>query len=114
MTQKLSVLNVAENQRALKKAGELDTKRAGTEAAKALLPFVKDATRSETGALRSGWIADEGFVNEVSYAGYQEYGTMFVEPMNAIGSALEAHDDLLTEAFEKEQERAADKAGFGS
>lgn len=111
----VTVTGIVENQRALKRAGELDVVRAATEAAQNLIPYIQARTRSgDTGRLRSGWMADNGnIINEVEYAGYEEYGTVYISPMDAIGYALEQHEDLVTKAFEKESEHAADKAGLG-
>lgn len=112
----VTVDNIPANQRALKQAGELDTVRAGTEAARDMLPFIEAETRvGETGRLRAAWRADDSaFINETDYAAYQEFGTVSIEPMGAIQKAVDRREETLRRPFEKESERAADKAGLGS
>lgn len=100
--------------RALNKAGDIDTKRAATDAARDLLPYVKANTREDTGRLKSGWRVDDGaFINDVEYAPFQEFGTVSVDPTYATFKAFEEHEEVAVKAFEKEQERAAKQAGFG-
>lgn len=111
----VEVEGIPQNQRALKESGDVDVEKAGTEAARNLIPYLQAETRTgETGRLRGGWEAEQSsFINEVDYAGYQEFGTSSVDPMGAIAATMGRHSDVVTEAFEKETERAADKAGLG-
>lgn len=111
---KATVTGIPENVRALDRAGDLDLKAAGTEAARGLVPYLKSYTRTDTGRLRSAWDAEESaLINETSYAGYQEFGTSSIEPTHALAKTMADHSDIVSEAFEKEQESAARKAGFG-
>lgn len=109
-----SVSGVTENARALERAGDVDVEKAGTEAARNLLPYIEDETRSETGRMRAGWEAENSaFINTVEYSPFQEFGTFAVSPTNAIRKSVDRHEREITEAYEKEVDRAADKAGFG-
>lgn len=114
MAGSLKVTGIAENQRALKDAGKVNTEKAGTEAARNLLPRVKGETRVETGALAGGWEAEKSaFVNNVEYAAFQEFGTVYVEPMNAVAKTVEKNEEVITDAFGKEVDNASRKAGLG-
>lgn len=109
----VTVSGIPENQRALRAVGDVDTEKAGQQSVEALLPYVERETRVNTGILRSAWNAQQNaFVNETSYAGYQEYGTQFVDPTHAIGKSLTEHGDLVEKAFETEVDNASRKAGF--
>ena len=109
----VEVTGVAENVAALKAAGNVDTVEGGHQAALALIPFLQAGTRVDSGLLRSGWqAASDSFVNEVSYAGHQEYGTVYVSGSHAIDTAMSGHEDVITHAFEKATDDATHKAGY--
>lgn len=111
----IEVTGVKENAKALTKASELNTVKAGTDAARDLLPFIKAETRQESGVLKGGWyVEDSAFLNMVEYAPFQEFGTVYIDPTDAIRKTIDKHEEVLTGVFEKEQERAAKQAGFGS
>jgi nitroreductase len=109
----VEVTGVAENSKALKAAGDVNTEEAGHQAALALTPYLQAATRTDTGELRSGWQAvKDSFVNEVDYAAYQEYGTVWVTGTHAIDTAVSGHEEAITKAFEKATDDATHKAGY--
>lgn len=111
----LVVTGIPETVHALESLGKFDIEKAEQNAADALIPAVKAGTRTESGALAGGWIAEGGgFVNHVDYVLYQEFGTVYVEPTFAIGKAMEQEQQLVTKAFEDEIQHAADKARFDS
>lgn len=110
---KTVVTGVPENQRALAKAGEIDLEKANEQAASDLIPFIRRETPVDTGTMQGSWDTDKGaFINEVDYAGYVEYGTMFTFGAHAIQKAIDEHEDELLKPFDKETDRAARKAGF--
>jgi hypothetical protein len=109
----VTVTGVEANQKALKRAGEVNVGEAEHQAAVSLIPFIERGTRVESGVMRGGWEAErDAFINNVDYAGYQESGTMFVEPTHAIGKALASHGEEFLKPFDKETDDAARKAGF--
>lgn len=109
----VSIHNVAENSAALRNAGKVNVVEGGHQAAIALLPYLQQETRVLSGTMRGGWMVDQdSFLNNIDYSPYQEYGTVWVAPTNAIRTAVDGHPELITEAFEKVTDDAASKAGF--
>lgn len=99
---------------ALNKVGAFDVEAAEQNAASALVGQVASRTnRTQTGAMKAGWTAQDGaFVNTVPYTVFQEFGTIWVEPMGAISRTWETVGSIAVNEFEKEVERAATQAGF--
>ena len=111
----VSVEGVPQVNAALRRVGDYDKEKASDKAGRGLLPYVKGGTRTKTGALRDSWDVKQGaFINEQFYATFQEFGTVHIEPMNAIGKAAESHERELIDAFDREIQDAANKAGLGS
>jgi hypothetical protein len=84
-----------------------------------LLPDVRSASRRASGDLVAGWQADgiakEGhFVNEVPYAGVQEWGWLAhnIEPTHAIMQAVERNDKQTEALYGDAIAGIAGKAGF--
>ena len=109
----IEVTGVEENVRALNAAGNVNVAEGSYQAGLALIPYIAAETRVLSGAMRGGWEAThEGFINEVDYSPYQEYGTIWVAPTHAIRKAIDAHPEALTKPFEKVTDDAIGKAGF--
>jgi len=109
----VEVTGVQENLHALAAADDINLVEGGHQAALALIPYLQSETRIATGRLRGGWQAqDDAFVNEIDYAGYQEYGTVWVTGTHAIDAAVSSHEGEITEAFERVTDDAIHKAGY--
>lgn len=108
-----SVTGQKENAKAIERVADFDAVAAAENTAKELIPDIKANSRRDSGAMAASWIASGEYIeNSVPYTGYQEYGTAFITPMNAIGQAIDKHPEKITREFEAEIGRAADKAGF--
>jgi hypothetical protein len=85
-----------------------------------LLPGVRMRTPHRTGALLASWDvtpADHGaaITSELRYAGPQEYGVPGrFEGARMVRDTLEAEQDELRSAYERELEAAGKRAGFGT
>lgn len=84
-----------------------------------LLPDVLSKTRRKSGVLAAGWqtdgIATEAqFINEVVYAGVQEFGwsDRNIEPTNAIIQAFEANESKTEALYADAIGDIGRKAGF--
>ena len=109
----IKVTGQAEVISAINKVRDFDVKAGATRAAAALVPAVAAGTRVYSGTLAAGWRAENGaFVNTVPYAVVQEFGSIYVEPTNAIQHAWDAGFQVITDAFAAEIESAAAEAGF--
>ena len=101
------VEGTSEVQSALNRVANFDVEKAGTDAARALLPDVRRFTRYSTGYLASGWDAESSqFINDVDYAVYQEFGTVVIDPTNAVQSSWDLNESAVIAAFEAEIDRA--------
>lgn len=97
------------------KVEEFDKVEAARMSGDALLPFIRAGSRVFTGAMVGSFMMEgEYIVNEQEYAVIQEYGSIFVEPTNAIARAAEMHDDILLSGYEDRIDDAIDDAGFSS
>lgn len=101
---------------ALNKVGAFDVEAAEQNAASALVGQVASRTnRSNTGQMKAGWRAENGaFMNSAPYTNIQEFGSIWVEPMNAISRTWETVGSIAVNEFEKEVDRAATEAGFNT
>lgn len=107
---KHKVEGASEVQSAFNTVANFDLEKAGTDAARALLPDVRRFTRYASGYLSSGWDAEESqFINDVDYAVYQEFGTVTIDPTNAIQDSWDMNEDKVVEAYEREIDRAIAK-----
>lgn len=84
-----------------------------------LLPDVLSATRRKTGTLAGGWetrgeAQEAQFINEVVYAGVQEFGwsERNIEPTNAIIHAFEANEKQTEALYADAIGDIGRKAGF--
>lgn len=121
MVAKVKVEGVSEVVRAFDKVDNAlrDMSEAHKAEADMLLPDVLSATRRQSGDLVAGWQTDgiatqAKFINEVVYAGVQEFGWAQhgIEPTGAIVQAFEKNSQQ-TEAVYGDAIRAiGDKAGF--
>ena len=121
MASKVKVEGVPEAVRAFDKVQleVQDLSEAHQAEAEMLLPDVRDATRRKSGTLIAGWqtegMATEArFINEVPYAGVQEFGWSDhnIEPTNAITGAFERNAERTEAIYSEAVERIASKAGF--
>jgi hypothetical protein len=109
------VTGIPETVSGLDAIAKLDYSKAETRAGRAVLSSVKSGTRHDTGALQGAWSVDGGaFVNNESYASYQEFGTRFVPATFALFRAWDEKQSEVEKAFLEEIEDAATKAGLDS
>jgi hypothetical protein len=107
------VSGISETVAAFDAVANFDVEKAENEAGQAILEDVKSRTRSSTGRLAGGYEVKDGkFINEVEYAGFQEFGTQWIEPTRAISAAWESSKDKVEGIFEKGIEDAGRKAGL--
>ena len=111
----VTVTGVPETVDALEVVQGFDVIAANRRAGEAILDTVKRNSRVSSGNLQSAWGMEEGsFVNNASYSPYQEFGTVYVTPTNALGKAWESEESDIEAAYEKELNDAIRKAGFNS
>jgi hypothetical protein len=121
VAQGLKVEGVPEAVRAFDKvaSGAQDMSEAHKAEADMLLPDVESATRKLSGDLAAGWqtdgIAQEAkFINDVVYAGVQEWGwsTHNIEPTHAIIRAFESNASKTEALYGDAIARIGAAAGF--
>lgn len=109
----IKVTGQAEVNAALHAVADFDVAAAEGGAVNALLPSVKAGTRRRYGILAAAWIEQQSaFVNSMPYAVVQEFGSIYVEPTNAIQQSWDSGQDAVINAFIKEIDSAAAQAGF--
>jgi len=109
----VTVTGQQETTRALRQVKRFDEDEAAENAASALLPYIRDLTRKDSGRMAKGWKAtDEAFINEVPYAVFQEFGTVWIEPTLALQEVWDTEGDKVAREYEKEIEHEARRAGF--
>jgi hypothetical protein len=96
-----------------------DLSEAHRAEANMLLPDVLSATRRKSGDLVAGWQTDgiatqAKFINEVVYAGVQEFGWAAhnIDPTGAITQAFERNSQQTEAVYADAIGRIGDKAGF--
>lgn len=110
---KVTVTGVQETVAAFDKLDSVDVRKVEDAAGKAVVDAVKGFTRSDSGDLASAWdVAGGEFINYIAYAGYQEFGTTYVDPTFAVRRAWETQEKQAQEAAEKVYQDVAAKAGF--
>ena len=108
-----TVEGTAEVNSAIKAVAGFDQIKAANRAIEAIIPYVKAGSRMLTGTMAGAWMArDAAFYNQVEYAPYQEFGTVYVEPTHAIQAAWDGHSAEVTEAYSEEIDSAISEAGF--
>jgi hypothetical protein len=119
----MKVEGVKEAERAFDKVEDkvADLSKAHKAEVDMLLSDVRSATRQDTGTLVSGWhtesMATEGhFLNDVPYAGVQEYGWAEhnIEPTNAIASAFENNVGNTETVYADAIREIGESAGFNT
>jgi len=117
----LKVEGVPEVTRAFDKVNSAiqDMSEAHRAEANMLLPDVRSATRKGSGNLAAGWqtegaATEAHFLNEVVYAGVQEWGweQHNIAPTHAILQAFESNDDKTEALYADAIGAIAGKAGF--
>jgi len=98
-----------------------DLSEAHRAEAEMLLPDVQSATRSDSGTLRSGWRTDgeatqAHFLNDVEYAGVQEFGWAEhnIEPTNAIENAFAGNTERTEAHYAEAIRDIAERTGFNT
>jgi hypothetical protein len=123
MVAKLTVEGVPEAKRAFDKVANNieDLSKAHQAEADMLLPDVLSATRKDTGTLVSGWQTDSmateaKFINEVPYAGVQEWGWSAhnIEPTLAISQAFERNAERTEAIYADAIDEFGRNAGFNT
>jgi len=121
MVAKMKVEGVPEVTRAFNKVEDAvrDLTEAHEAEAQMLLPDVLSGTRKKSGTLASGYRAEGAptqakFVNDVVYAGVQEFGWADhnIEPTNAIAQAFASNTERTEKVYNDAIERIAKSAGF--
>jgi len=87
--------------------------------AEMIIPDIRNLTRKSSGLLEAGWHADSiataaQFVNDVEYAGVQEFGWSQhnIEPTNAILQAFESNEKRTEALYGDAIAEIGRKAGF--
>jgi hypothetical protein len=121
MVAKIKIEGVPETVRAFNNVEEKvkDLSDAHKAEADMLLPDVLSKTRRKTGTLAAGWETDglpeqAQFINNVVYAGVQEYGWSAhnIEPTNAVSQAFASSEERTKAVYADAVERIGQSAGF--
>ena len=121
MVARMKVEGVPETVRAFSKVEDAvkDLSEAHKAEAEMLLPDVLSGTRRKSGTLASGYKAEGAptqakFVNDVVYAGVQEFGWSEhnIEPTHAIAQAFASNTERTEKVYNDAIERIAKSAGF--
>jgi hypothetical protein len=117
----MKVEGAAEASRAFNRVDDKlqDLSKAHKAEAEMLLPDVLSATRFDSGTLRAGWRTDgeaeqAHFLNDVEYAGIQEFGWAEhnIDPTNAIANAFAGNTERTEAVYAEAIRDIAEQTGF--
>jgi hypothetical protein len=110
---KARVEGISASTKALDAVGAFNIDEAANNAAGAILETLRGNSRVATGAMAGGWNVDgPGFMNSVPWVSYQEFGTVFVTPQNALQRTWAQEAETVQDEFAKVIVDAGTKAGL--